>query len=175
MKFTKIVLGVLFASALFTVTALGADVTAPTGRDLGQWTLSLGGAGVVTTTTPSTFNGGAEIDLGHTGDLILPLEFGVRQGLGYSSGDLWSLNTHVYNDWTLIKLGSLEFDAGGNVGLYYGNQPLTWTAGPEAVQRLWLLKNVNAFVREEYAFALNDSGFKAKNALGLALGLQVRF
>ena len=66
MKSIKTVLGVLFASALFTVTAFGADVTAPTGKDLGQWSLSLGGSGAVTTATPSTFNGGATIELGHT-------------------------------------------------------------------------------------------------------------
>lgn len=176
MNITKTVLGVLFASALFTVTALGADVTAPTGKDLGQWTLSLGGSGAVATETRANFAGGAEIDLGHTGDLILPLEFGVRQTVGYvSNGDLWSLSTHVYNDWTLIKLGSLEFDLGANVGLTYGNTPLAWTLAPEAVQRVWLLNNVNAFLREEFPFNLKDNGVKAQNSLALTLGIQVRF
>lgn len=180
MNITKTVLGVLFASALFTVAALGADATStapvvPTGHDLGQWTLSLGGSGTQVTSGDKTFAGGLNISVGHTGDLILPLEFGVRQGVGYSSGDLWSLNTHVYNDWVLVKLGSLELDLGGNGGAYYGNHPIAWTIAPEAVERLWLTKTVNAYLREEYAFNVSATGVEAKNALGIEAGLQVRF
>lgn len=175
MKFTKTILGVLFASALFTVTALGADATVPTGKDLGQWSLSLGGSGAVTTGNSSTVNSGGFIELGHTGDLILPLEFGVRQGVGYATGNQWALSTHVFNDWTLVKLGSLEFDAGINGGLTYGNTPLAWSFAPEVVGRLWLTKSVNTFIRGEFPFDITSNGVRVENKVGLTLGLNVRF
>jgi hypothetical protein len=180
MKYIKpAVLGVLFA-VLFSITSAFAASApiAPTGHDLGQWSLSLSGAGAVTTATPSHLNAGVNLELGHTGDLILPLEFGVRQGLGYgadgSSSD-WSFSTHLYNDWTLVKLGNLEFDAGVNGGVTYGNTPLAWSVAPEAVARLWLLKNVNTFLRGEFPFDISSNGIHAENNVRLTFGLNIRF
>jgi len=117
------------------------------------------------------------LELGHTDTIILPGELGLRQGVGYSTGNgaNWALNTHVYQDWTLVKLGSLEFDAGVNGGASYGNTALAWTVAPEAVGRLWLLSNVNTFVRGEFPFAVSSTGCKAQNNVLLTLGLQIRF
>lgn len=174
MKYIKTVLGALFATVLLATSTFAADSAA---KPTGQWTLSLDGSGAVTTTTPSTFNGGLELSLGHTGELILPLEVGVRQGVGYSNGegDNWALNTKLYSDWTLIKLGNLEFDAGINGGVAYGNQPLAWSFAPEAIARLWLLKDVNTFVRAEFPFDVTSNKVEYRNAIGLFLGLQARF
>lgn len=167
MKYMNSVLGGLFASVLLTTSAFAAD------SDL--WTLSLGGSGAVGTQSPSTFNGGTSLSLGHTGNFILPLEVGVRQDVGYSTGNNWALNTKVYSDWTLVKLGNLEFDAGVNAGVSYGDVPLTWTVAPEAVSRLWLLKNVNAYVRVELPFVVKSDSFHTQNKVGLDFGLQIRF
>lgn len=187
MKLFKSLLGVVLATSLLTVAALGADtaITAPATTanlkvpvsDPGQWTLSLAGNGVVGTKSDTTFNGGLSLELGHTGKFILPLEAGVRQGVGlsYDNGSTWKLNTKVYNEWQLVKLGSLEFDAGGNAGLTYGNTPIAWTVGPEATARLWLTQNVNTFLRGEYNFDVSNSGVKSQNALGIVFGIQARF
>ena len=163
MKYIKsAVFGVLFA-VLFSITsAFAASSSVPaalTGHDLGQWSLSLSGNGAVTTATPSKFRGGANLELGHTGDLILPLEFGVRQGVGYGNtspdrSSNWNFTTSVFNDWRLVKLGNFEVDAGVNGAVTYGNTPLAWSVAPEAVGRLWLLKNVNTFLRGEYPFKI---------------------
>lgn len=181
MKLVKTVLGVLLATALFTFTA-GAASNAPTvlstpnSNQSNGWTLSLGGSGAVTTQTPSTFNGGLELSLGHTDAIILPGEFGVRQGLGYSNGDLWNFSTHVYQDWTLVKFGNLEFDAGVNGGADYGTRgSIDWSVAPEAVGRLWLTKTVNAYTRVEFPFNVKTDSFRAENRLGIDVGLQVRF
>ena len=64
---------------------------------------------------------------------------------------------------------------GGNVGLTYGNTPLVWSFAPEAVARLWLLKDVNTFLRGDFPFVVNSGGVRAENRVGLILGLNVRF
>jgi len=181
MKLVKTVLGVLLATALFTFAAGAASsapvvLPTPAGSQLDGWTLSLGGSGAVTTQTPSTVNGGLELSLGHTDVIILPGEFGLRQGLGYSSSDLWNFSTRVYQDWTLIKLGNLEFDAGVNGGADYGTRgSLLWSVAPEAVGRLWLTKNVNAYTRVDFPFSVKTDSFRAQNTVGINVGLQVRF
>jgi hypothetical protein len=186
MKLFKSLLGVVvLATSLFTVSAFGADTNAVTTvvvvkapvSDLGQWTFGLAGAGVVGTSSDTSFNGGLSVELGHTGKFILPLEAGVRQGIGlnYDGNATWKLNTKVYTEWQLIKLGSFEFDAGANVGVSYGNQSLAWSLAPEATARLWLTQNVNTFLRGEYGFDIKSSGLSAQNALGVLFGVQVRF
>lgn len=184
MKLLKTLLGVVLATSLFTVAALGADTatTAPvvakaTVTDPSQWTFSLAGSGVVGTKSDTTFNGGLSLELGHTGKFILPLEAGIRQGIGlnYDNGSTWKLSTSVYNEWQLVKLGSLEFDAGGNAGVAYGNNPLAWTVGPEATARLWLTQNVNTFLRGQYEFDVSNNSVHSQNALGIVFGIQARF
>jgi hypothetical protein len=186
MKLFRSLLGVVLATSLLTVAALGAD-TATNGAtaaalkapaaDVGQWAFSLAGTGVVGTKTDTTFNGGLSLELGHTGKFILPLEAGVRQGVGlnYDGGSTWKLSTSVYNEWQLVKLGSLEFDAGGNAGILYGNTPLAWTVGPEATARLWLTQTVNTFLRGSYNFDVSHTGVKSQDALGIVFGIQARF
>jgi len=190
MKVFKSLLGVILATSLLTVATFGAD-TAPTTAPAtttptvvkaapvsdSQWAFSLAGSGVVGTKTDTTFNGGLSLELGHTGKFILPLEAGVRQGVGlnYNDGSRWNLSTAVYNEWQLIKLGSLEFDAGGNAGVAYGNSPLAWTIGPEATARLWLTQTVNTFLRGQYEFDVTSKSVNSQSALGVIFGVQVRF
>lgn len=171
-------LGVLLATtALFAITA-GAATNAPVVTatpDLGPWTLSVAGGGSSSVTGNKNSAVGLEFELGHSGQFILPLTAGVRQGLNYSNseGSTWVLNTKVFSDWTLLKLGNFEFDAGGNVGINYGNTTLTWTASPEVVTRLYLKKDVDLFGRVEYPFNLTEG--RGNESLTYAIGLRVRF
>jgi len=185
MKYLKTLLGVLFACSLFTVTALGQTTNAPStdgvlaspASGLGDWTLSLSGNGSVPTKgdAPDVFGG--QIAIGHLGQLVLPIEVGVRQSAAYSSGDAGTLlSTKPFIDWTLLKFGSLEFDLGGNFGVTYGNTPLTWTAAPEGVVRLYLKRDVDLFGRLEYPFALNSNNAPvAQDALVYTIGIRFNF
>lgn len=181
MKYIKTLVGALLATALLVTVASAAPSTnaplAAPASDLGQWTLSLSGGG-------STALGGAdktssaiggEFQLGHDAKIILPAEVGLRQSIGYSdvNGSSWLLGTKAYTDWTVLKLGNLQFDAGGNIGLTYGNTTPIWTAAPEIVGRLYLKKDVDVFTRVEYPFNLTDG--KAENRLTYVLGIRVRF
>jgi len=156
MKYIKTVLGVLFAVALLATTSTFAQ----TNTDL--WSLSVGG-----------------LELGHKDVIFSPGEFGVRQSLGYSSAlqanNQWGFNTKLYQDWRIVRAGNLELDLGANVGATYGNTPLALTVAPEAVARLWLLKNVNTFVRAEYPFQWNSENIRQQRQIPLSAALQFTF
>lgn len=179
MKYIKTIIGALVATALLaTVVNAAPSTNAPVVSSEGQWTLSLSGTGATATKSPSDSVIGAQIALGHTGKLILPLEAGVRQGFGYASanGGTALFSTSPFVDWTVLKLGNLEFDLGGNVGATYGNTPLTWKAAPEGVVRLYLKQDVDLFGRIEYPFALNgNNGPVAQDSLVYTIGLRVKF
>ena len=186
MKYIKTLVGAFVAIALLSVSAVSAAgtstntpvVVSPSSDVLGPWTLSLsgGGSSAVNNDKVSSSTVGGEFELGHKGELILPLEAGIRQGIFYSdvkNGSEWLLSTKVYSDWRLFKVSVFEADAGGNVGPKYGDQKLDWTAGPELVGRLYLKKDVNLFGRIEYPFDLNNA--KSEGNLDYRVGLQVRF
>jgi opacity protein-like surface antigen len=180
MKYMKL-LGVLVASVLLATSVVAAPATNAPAADsgLGQWTLSLSGAGSTSLTSDSKYDSsavGAQFELGHDGKFILPLTAGVRQGVawGDSDGSEWQFTTRVFNDWTLIRLGNLQLDAGGNVGLNYGTKgEPRWVAAPEVVGRLYLKKDVDMFARVEYPFDLNAG--RAENTLTYVLGVRIRF
>lgn len=177
MKYMKLI-GVLFATVLLATAVVAAPATnAPAASDLGNWTLSLSGNGSANLggADKDASAVGGEFQLGRAVTLIAPAELGVRQGIGWSdaNGSSWLFSTKVYSDWTVLRLGNLQFDAGGNVGLSYGNTKPTWTAAPEVVARLYLKKDVDLFTRVEYPFDLNAG--KATDRLGLTLGLRIRF
>jgi len=183
MKYIKTFVGALVAVALFAVTAVSAapSTNAPivsSDAGLGPWTFSLSGAGstAINNNKVSDSAVGGEFQIGHdAGKLILPLEVGVRQSIAYAdaNGSEWLLGTKAYSNWTLIKLGNLEADGGGNVGLSYGNQPLNWTAAPELIGRIYLKNDVDLFAGAEYPFDLN--ALKAVGNLNYKIGLRVRF
>ncbi len=139
------------------------------------WVLTLGGNGSSATTGDSQSAFGAEVSFGRTGRVLLPLEIGVRQSLSYSSVDDGAVvgGTKVYADATLLKLWKLDLFAGGNVGAFYGNTPLTWVASPEAGLRFWLRDDVGVVGRVEYPFSLNDQ--RALDKLQYSVLLQVKF
>jgi hypothetical protein len=180
MKYIKTVVSmfvaVLFATAVYAAPATNAPV-ATTTTDAGRWTLSLSGAGQSAIKSSKLNNSsiGTEFELGHSGQFILPVNAGVRQGIAYSdaNGSSWNFSTKAYADWTLVRLGNLEFDAGGNVGVGYGNQTLTYEASPEVVARVYLKKDVDLFGRVEYPFNLNPAA--SENTLRYNLGLRVSF
>ena len=181
MKYIKTLISALFAVTLLVSVAVAAPstnaplVSSPAG--LGEWTVSLAGGG------STAFNSndqdatvvGGEVQIGHAAKLILPLEVGVRQGVGYanSGNSSWLLSTRIYSDVVLVKFGNLQFDAGANVGVIYGNTTLTWVAAPEVVGRLYLKKDVDLFARVEYPFNLNEG--KAENRLDYTIGCRIRF
>jgi hypothetical protein len=182
MKYMKFVMAAIVAAVLLTTTTFAATDPAPVkltapASDLGQWTLSLSGVGASALNGSKLNNStvGGEFELGHSGKFILPLDAGVRQGVGYSdaNGSSWQLSTHVFSDWRVVKLGNLELGAGGNVGLSYANQPLKWEASPEVVTRLYLKRDVDLFGRVEYPFDLNAG--RSENSLRYTLGIRVRF
>ena len=182
MKLVKTLFGVLFASALFTVTAIGATNVVDTKSTLSpdQWKMSLAGSGTIQTESPSGDIIGATFSLARNVTVVIPSEVGIRQGIGWANrpdenSGAWVLNTTLFNDWRIVKLGSVELLAGGRVGTTYGNTEMTWAGGPEAEARLWMKKDVYTFARVGYDFAFSDDGIKSKNAVDLVLGVGFSF
>jgi hypothetical protein len=181
MKYIKTLVGVFVALALFATVASAAPSTnlvATTTETLSPWTFSLSGQGNSTLNNNSTYkssNVGAEFQLGYITKIVLPAEVGLRQTIGYSDsqGANWNLSTKTFSDWTIIRVGNLEADAGGNFGTSYGNQVGDWTAAPEVVGRLYLKKDVDVFGRVEYPFDLTKG--TSENTLVYSIGLRVRF
>lgn len=172
---------VILSLVLLTcVAAFAADTNAVLKIDkpapAEQWVLSLGGSGSTTTTGNSESLFGADISIGRTGHLLLPLEGGLRQGFYYNSAadDNETLfSTKGYLDVTVLTYKKLDLFAGGSVGLTYGNTKPIWTAGPEAGLRFWIKKDVSILGRVEYPFDLDNS--RAEDVLKYFLGLQVKF
>ena len=185
MKYIKTLVGAIVAVALFVTTVSAAPATnAPsTSGDLGVWSFAVAGGGSSALNNNHQINSstvGGTFELGHSGEFILPIELGVRQTIGYSdvaatsaAANLWSFKTAVFNDWTLIKLGNVEFDGGANVAYAYGNATPDWTAGPEVVARLYLKKDVDLFGRVEYPYDLTRG--QSQDSLTYTIGLRVRF
>jgi len=175
MKLVKTLLGVLVATSLLTVamaaTTTVADTTQP---DL--WNLSLAGSGVTTTTSDSETAFGVNLQLGRAVTMLLPAEIGVRQGINWIStpdknAGSWAMDTSLYNDWKLLKVGSLELLAGPHVTLAYGNRSLRWSAGPEAEVRLWMKKDVYLFARTQYDVDISDNSWRSQDRLNHFLGV----
>jgi len=171
----KTVLGVLAAAALLATTSAFAQ----TNSDL--WSLSVGGTGTIGVPSHAgeTISARLGLEVGHKDYIFSPGEFGVRQSIGYSSAlqanNQWGFNTKLYQDWRIVRAGNLELDLGGNVGATYGNTPLALTVSPEATARLWLLKNVNTFVRAEYPFQWNSENIRQQRQIPLTAALQFTF
>jgi len=182
MKYIKTLVGALLATALLVTVATAAPSTnAPIVKSKGyldKWTLSLAGGGSTALGGDAEKVGsavGGEFQLGLPGHFVLPLEAGIRQGVSYNdvNSSTWLLSTKVYSDWTVVKFGNLQFDAGGNVGISYGNTSPTWTIAPEVVSRLYLKKDVDVFTRVEYPFDLNEG--KSLNRLTYTFGIRLGF
>jgi hypothetical protein len=181
MKHIKTLVGVFAALALFATVASAAPSTnlvATTTDTLSPWTFSLSGQGNSTLNNNSTYkssNVGAEFQLGYITKIVLPAEVGLRQTIGYSDsqGANWNLSTKAFSDWTVIRVGNLEADAGGNFGTSYGNQAGDWTAAPEVVGRLYLKKDVDVFGRVEYPYDITKGA--SQDTLTYTIGLRVRF
>lgn len=179
MKYIKTLVGALLATALFATVAVAAPSTnapvASASDELGTWTLSLSGNGSTDLKGDNGSAVGGEIQVGKSVTLVTAAEFGLRQGIGYADkgANNWLLSTKAYSDWTVVKLGNLQFDAGANVGINYGNTKSTWSAAPEVVGRIYLKKDVDFFARVEYPFDLTNG--KATDSLAYTLGIRVRF
>ena len=178
-KFTKISAGICIAIAL-TTSAFAADTAVKASAvqstpSSDSWTLTLGGSGTTTTKGDSQTAFGVEVGIGRTGNLLFPIETGVRQSIGYASGNGGNtvFGTKLYNDWTVLKVKSVDVFAGGNAGATYGNVPLEFSAAPEAGLRWWLKKDVAVVGRIEYPFSLNSG--KAADKLDYSLAFQVKF
>lgn len=199
-KISKLLVGV-FCALLLATSAFAADtavkastnapvavstVAAPTYTFLAgqapvadpQWVFAIGGSGATGLQSDSETAFGLNFQIGRTAQLLLPFEYGLRQGIGYASEgeDTTLLTTKAYADWTLAKLGPVDVFAGGNVGLTYGNTVPVWTAAPEIGADVWLTKSKNMAIegRVEFPFDLND-GAKFNEAMTYTVGLKVRF
>jgi hypothetical protein len=182
MKLVKTLLGVLFASALFTVTAIGATnspVTTSSGNsDL--WTATVGGAGSVQTSGGNEAVAGLNFSIARQTTLFFKSETGVRQSIGWGSLDnknvgSWELNTKVFNDWNVFRVGNFQVLAGGNGGLSYGNRTPAWTVAPEVEARLWLKKDVYFGTRVDYNFDVTNTSIKSQDNVGITAFLGFSF
>jgi len=176
-KITKWIVGAFCAVALLTSTfaATTATVKAPAQTvQAEQWTLTLGGVGNTATTSGTDTAFGADLSIGRTGHLLLPLEAGLRQSVSYGDSTT-TLNTRLYSDWTVVSLfnNKLDLFAGAAVGLQYGNQKPSWEIAPEAGVRWWLKKDVAVLGRAEVPWDLD--GWEFKDSVRYFLGVQVRF
>lgn len=185
MKFAKIIIAVLSALTL-SVSSFAADKTvgatnAPVAVETvaapapaNAWVVSLGGSGDTVTSGDSKTAFGADLSVGRTGHLLLPLEAGVRQGISYNTTAVYS--TRVYADWTVLSLAQKTVDvfAGANIGLTYGDIQAAWTAAPEAGLRWWVKKDVAVLARAEFPFQLNDTA-DYTDTIKYFLGFQVKF
>lgn len=178
-KVIKLFVGAFCAVSLVTSTFAAntntvATVKAPVQNAQDEtWTLSVGGSGGTTTSGESQSVFGANIALGHTGHLILPLEAGVRQGFGYDSvnGGSTVLDTHLFSDWTVLTIDKLDVFAGASAGLSYGNIPCTWTLAPEAGVRYWIKNDVAIVGRVDYPFDLNKG--RSEETLRYFVGVRI--
>jgi hypothetical protein len=181
MKLVKTLFGVLFASALFTVQAIGSTNAVATSSDHSDlWNATVGGGATVQTTGTSDAMAGLNFSLAHKARVVIPSEVGVRQSIGWSNTTdknvgTWQFNTKLFNDWNLFRIGSVQLLAGGNGGVSYGNRPVAWTVAPEIEGRLWLKKDVYTGVRAEYDFDVSNTGIKAQNSLGVTAFLGFSF
>lgn len=163
-----------FAAAT-TVASTAPTVSAPVENN---WTFGLTGVGATSTKGSGDSGFGVAVDVGHTGKVFLPVQFGVRQSVSYANvdGSQTLLTTQVYNDWTVYKKGAFEVFAGANVGLTYGNTTPIWTIAPEAGVRYYVKKDVALVGRIAYAFDLSNlSGGDTYNTLGYSVGVQFSF
>lgn len=175
-NYKTMIVGALCAVAL-TVSALAAEQTTPTltlqttVAPAPQWAVTLGGTGAtVTDDGDSAF--GIDLSVGRTGVLLLPNEFGLRQSVSYGDSDT-TLNTRVYNDWTLFTWKTVDLFGGAAIGLQYGNQKPSWEIAPEAGARWWVKKDVAVLARVEVPWDLAEWEFK--DTLRYFLGFQVKF
>lgn len=166
-----LVSAVCAVSLLLTTSVFAADsgVVAPVGE---KWAVSLGGVGATDTDASETVVG-VDISVGRTGNLLLPVEFGVRQSVGYADSDT-VLGTRLYNDWTVFTVAKkVDVFAGAAVGLYYGNMKPSWEVAPEAGVRWWVKQDVAVLARAEVPWDLD--GWEFKDTVRYFVGFQVRW
>jgi len=184
-KFTNMFVGVfcalLFVTSTFAAGTVSATKDAPVAVESfvdpvapGSWVISLGGVGSTETTGNGDTVFGVDLSVGHTGNLLLPFEGGVRQGISYDSGAVFS--TKLYADWTLFSFASNRIDvfAGANAGVTYGDISAVWTAAPETGLRFWVKHDVAVLFRAEFPFRLNDDA-EYTDTVKYFLGFQVSF
>lgn len=117
---------------------------------------------------------GVNVGIGRTGKLLLPIEGGARQGFSWASeNDAKIFDTQLYFDAFPVKFKRFELGAGVNVGATYGNTPIVYSAGPEAVARIWIKDDVGIQGRVSYPFDLGNQ--KLGDRLIYTLSLIVRF
>lgn len=185
-RFTKMFVGV-FCALLLVTSAFAADkavkvstnapvavetVKAPVAPE--AWTLTLGGVGATATSGNVGTAFGVDLSIGRTGELLLPVEAGVRQSFAYDGDSSTLFTTKAYADWTLATYDKIDLFAGANVGLTYGDISAQWEIAPEAGVRYWLKKDVAIVGRAEFPFDLDD-GWKFQDTVRYFLGVQVKF
>lgn len=164
-------------AGLFCALFISVNVNADTNDTVvspNAWVISLGGVGSTATTANNDTVFGADLSVGYTGNLLLPLEAGIRQGISYDSSAVFS--TRVYADWTLFSIFNDRFDVfvGANAGVTYGDIQSVWTAAPEAGFRVWVKQDVAILARSEFPFRLND-GAEFSDSVRYFVGFLVKF
>ena len=186
MKYIKTLIGAFVAGALLTIAASAQQAVptttavAKTTPDVGPWSLALAGTGnsVLNNNDSKIQNShfATEVQIGYDTKIVLPTQVGLRQSIAYSdsSGANWAGSSTVFADVRVVRVGNLEADAGGNVGVNYGTGVTSvWTAAPEIVARLYLKKDVDVFARAELPYNITNG--KLENNIPYTLGLEVKF
>jgi hypothetical protein len=179
MKYIKTMLGMAVAALLMT-SAMAATTPVVDTPQPDLWNLSLAGSGTTTTTSDSETAFGVNLQLGRAVTMLLPAEIGVRQGVNWLStpdknAGSWAMDTSLYNNWKLLRVGSVELLAGPHVTLAYGNRSPRWSAGPEAEVRLWMKKDVYTFVRGQYDVDISDNSWKSQDLVRYVVGVGFSF
>lgn len=178
------ILGAVCALAIVTSTfaadtvATAKTATACNVQVDNNWTFSLSGVGATSTKSSGDSAFGISVDVGHTGIVGLPVQYGVRQSLSYANidGSQTLLTTALYNDWTVFKHKAFEVFAGANAALTYGNTTPIWTVAPEAGVRYYVKKDIALVGRVSYNFDLSNLSEGDKyNSLGYGVGIQFSF
>ena len=180
-KYTKWIVSALMALTLIATTTYAADTVAASSKatvtqtaPAENWVLTLGGVGNSVTSGDTSTAFGVDISVGYLSKWLLPTETGLRQTISYGNDDV-TLNTRLYNDWTLYTFEKQHIDlfGGGAIGLQYGNMKPSWEIAPEAGIRWWMKKDVAVIGRVEVPWDMGQWEFK--DSIRYFLGFQVKF
>jgi hypothetical protein len=168
---TKMLLAALCAMAL-TVQAQTFGTPAETEE---TWNFTLSGAGT-TVLDGSTTAFGLEFSLSKDFEFVLPWELGLRQGVAYTSeGNDIFLDSTLFLDWRVLRYKGFELLLGGYGSYTYGNIDGAVSAGPEAVVKVWLKKDVYAYGRVGYDFSFEDDACRDYDTIRYGAGLGLKF
>jgi len=141
-----------------------------------EWVFGVNGGGTTATKDDLGTAFGMTFDIGRTGDMLFPIQFGLRQSLSVveAKENQTLVTSALYNDWTVFSKNKIDLFAGANVALTYGDTKPLWVIAPEAGVRYWVKNDIAIVGRVQYGFDLSNN-FKSQDSLAYTIGLQFKF